>query len=273
MKTIGLFAIDCMNYELVNRAIHISCENFNFDQITLFSDQKKDPSIPTIIIPKITSTQDYSEFVIKKLHQFVNTDFALIIQWDGYLINSNIWMDDFLNYDYIGAKWPFINGKYRVGNGGFSLRSKYLLETVSILTSDIHIQENEDVYICQSIRENLEKHHNIKFAPESVADIFSFERGDYISETFGFHGLQNIWRFISIDIAEKFIDMIDDYYWDRQEFIECFIYYFLNGKQDLFLKMYKKTKSKINKKLLFAKLEELIQDKSLVNALILSGEN
>ena len=30
----------------------------------------------------------------------------LIVQDDGFIINKNLWDEEFLSYDYIGAPWP-----------------------------------------------------------------------------------------------------------------------------------------------------------------------
>lgn len=273
MKTIGLFAIDCMNYELVNRAIHISCENFNFDQITLFSDQKKDPSIPTIIIPKITSTKRYSEFVIKELHQYVNTDFALIIQWDGYIVNSPSWDKIFLEYDYIGAKWPFIKDKHIVGNGGFSLRSKYLLEAVATIAEGNIIEENEDKYISRTKRDVLEKSFGINFAPESIADIFSYERHNPAFATFGFHGFFNMWRHCSVDEMNNILDMLDKNHFSKQDYIELMTNYFLKNEMHVFKKMYKLIRSCVDLDKTFELFDYHNINRQLSNQMIYTGEN
>ena len=84
----------------------------------------------------IKNMKDYSRFMIYNLNEHVDSDFALTIQHDGFIINPNAWRDDFLDYDYIGAPWPWREQGFvtpfgehiSVGNGGFSLRSKKLLE-------------------------------------------------------------------------------------------------------------------------------------------------
>jgi hypothetical protein len=103
-------------------------------------------------IPKL-GYHEYSLFVIYALHQFINTEFAIIVQEDGWILNGEAWMDEFTNYDFIGAPihlarvtgengessvyqgfgWTqFSNNKKfkveNVFNGGFSLRSKKFLE-------------------------------------------------------------------------------------------------------------------------------------------------
>src|SRR5476651_2455270 len=47
--------------------------------------------------------RQYSLFVMYCLTHFIDTDFALIVQDDGWVVNGNNWRDEYLNYDYIGA--------------------------------------------------------------------------------------------------------------------------------------------------------------------------
>ena len=75
-------------------------------------------------IAPIRSRAAYSQFVLKELGAHIATDYALVVQWDGYVIDGDAWADEFWNYDYIGARWPHVQGEFRVGNGGFSLRSE-----------------------------------------------------------------------------------------------------------------------------------------------------
>ena len=81
-------------------------------------------------IPRVASAREYSRFVIKDLLRDIATDFVQIIQWDGYVINGPAWTNEFLDYDYIGARWWFRKHDRNVGNGGFSLRSRRLLEAL-----------------------------------------------------------------------------------------------------------------------------------------------
>ena len=70
-----------------------------------------------------------------------------------------LWDPKFLNYDYIGALWPHYK-ENQVGNGGFSLRSKKLLESSRKLIEenpDYNLPLIEDDYICREKRLDLEK--------------------------------------------------------------------------------------------------------------------
>ena len=107
-------------------------------------------------------------------------------------INTKAWTNDFLKYDYIGAPWIFFRCKddwemkTRVGNGGFSLRSKRLLKEASALTSREKRVHPEDAYVTKGIGEEL-KSKGISFAPADLAMRFSVEKALYTGQ-FGFHG-------------------------------------------------------------------------------------
>lgn len=138
----------------------------------------------------IHSKKQYSKWVIKELYKHVRTSHLLIFQWDGYVKNWKAWNNSWLEYDYIGATWGHQDGM-NVGNGGFSLRTRRLME---IVATDFKITEchPEDAKICRHYRKYLETEYGIKFAPEEVARQFSIEgygQGNrkYTTE-FGFHG-------------------------------------------------------------------------------------
>lgn len=84
----------------------------------------------------IQSINDFNYYCIYNLGNHVETSHALLIHPDGYVIRPWLWDNAWLEYDYIGAPWrddpnAFLDPwgrNQRVGNGGFSLRSKRLLD-------------------------------------------------------------------------------------------------------------------------------------------------
>ena len=147
------------------------------------------------------SLDAYQEFILKKLPLIVKTPFVLLIQWDGYVLDPTCWLPEFRQYDYIGAKWAWPKDALTVGNGGFSLRSRKLLEAVARPRFEISRIINkekvhEDEYICRVHRSALENEYGIRFAPETIADRFAYERILPDRPTFGFHGFFNMWRHI-----------------------------------------------------------------------------
>ena len=187
LSNVTIVCADCVNYNQAKLALLKSVQDIEFGGIEFFSDIHVD-GISTTIIDKINSKESYSEFIFKKLNDYIQTDFVLIIQFDGYILNSHLWNDEFLNYDYIGAKWWY--NECNVGNGGFSLRSKKLLQELSeIEYNQFH---PEDHFICRYYGPIL-KDKGFKFAPDEIADKFSFEpnagSGDFKNNSFGFHGI------------------------------------------------------------------------------------
>jgi hypothetical protein len=112
-----------------------------------------------------------------------------MVQWDGWVCDGQQWDPAYLEYDYIGAVWPQFDEPRNVGNGGFSLRSRRLIEALTM--PGLHLHHPEDIAICHSNRDVLEHEFGIRFAPPSVARRFAFEREQSQRPTLGFHGLFN----------------------------------------------------------------------------------
>ena len=134
----------------------------------------------------------YSNFCVKELNSIIKSDFCLVFQLDGFIINPDLWDDEFYSYDYIGAPWPlhfggWVSENKQVGNGGFSLRSKKLLEITAQLPGTTN---HEDTYIVFEHRKTLEQ-NNVNIAPVNVAIKFSVENpideNHNIETSFGFH--------------------------------------------------------------------------------------
>ena len=194
-----LCCIDCSNHALAVRALQLTLSGCEFPRAMFFTDRKVDPGpVETVIIDPIQSLDDYARFVMKRLLPYIDTDYVLLIQWDGYVVNARAWSDQFLLYDYIGARWPHealnIPADRAVGNGGFSLRSKTLLQALQ--DPRVIAAHPEDGAICLTHRQYLEQQYGIAFAPDATADRFSFEHIETAAPTFGFHGQINITRFV-----------------------------------------------------------------------------
>lgn len=202
-----LCCIDCAHVPLAMRAFRCSLPALPFKRAIFLSDVEISMSgVEWIKIPRIGSREEYSRFVVKSLNRHIDTSHVLLIQWDGYIVNPAAWSEEFLDYDYIGAPWGFHQDNHRVGNGGFSLRSKRLLEALA--DPDILELDPEDEAICRRYRTLLEQRHSIRFAPESLAARFSFETTYPEGIPFGFHGLFNIWTRLDGDEFDAFAGML-----------------------------------------------------------------
>jgi Flp pilus assembly protein TadD len=202
LPAVTLCCVDTANPELALRALQRSAAGIRFARVLFLTDRAhRARGIDVHTIAPIGSRQDYSAFVLKRLVDHIDTPHVLLIQWDGYVANPGAWRDEFLACDYIGAKWFWHNDAMRVGNGGFSLRSRKLL--AALQDPRITLDGPEDETICHSFRPLLEREHGIVFATEALADAFAFEAAYPIGMPFGFHGLYNFCRVVSPDeIAE-----------------------------------------------------------------------
>ena len=194
LPSVTLCAVDCLNPALALRALDICALQCNFGDVVFLSDgasQHELAGCRMIAIPRIGSVAEYSRFVLKELGRYCNTEHVLLVQWDGYIINPHSWRPEFLEYDYIGAPWGWYQDNHRVGNGGFSLRSRRLLD--ALRDEDIVDLEPEDEAIGRRYRPMLEAKYGIRFAPEEVATAFSYETIAPSGDPFGFHGLFHMW--------------------------------------------------------------------------------
>lgn len=205
-----LCAATSVAIEQTCEALERSAKAANFGKVVLFSDKRPSfvrgsPILWQEIAP-LTSRAAYSEFMIKGLLEHVEHDFVLVVQWDGFATDPSAWDDRFLDYDYVGAPWPHFADCWNVGNGGFSLRSRKLLRALRDDRYPAH--DPEDVAICREWRADLEKFHQVKFAPGSIAAAFAFERAPPVAPTFGFHGLFNFPRALAPRDLTKWVEDI-----------------------------------------------------------------
>ena len=175
-------------------------ERCSFDRVVFLTDRTFDlEGVEVVRIEKISSLEGYSHFMLKNLNDFIRTGHVLVIQYDGYVLDPRQWTDNFLDYDYIGARWPG-SGANRIGNGGFSLRSKRLLKALQ--DARCRPFAPEDAAICIEYRPMLQREYGIRFAPEFLADRFSFEGIPRAAGTFGFHGSGHLVAIAGKDDAE-----------------------------------------------------------------------
>jgi len=202
LPSVTLVSITSVKIEETIKSIDKSCYGINFGSVKLLtSEEVKSGSFEVIRIPKI-DYEGYSKFVVYDLHKYIETEFALIVQHDGFVTSPDKWDPDFLKYDYIGAPFPLPEDEFsyrdivgnivRVGNGGFSLRSKKLLSLPTKLDLEWKSYfgyHNEDGFFVCHNRHIFEKEGCI-FAPLEVAKYFSHESQIPEIENiipFGFH--------------------------------------------------------------------------------------
>ena len=185
----ALSLADTVCRDLTRLAVEDCVTKCSFADVLIASDRKIEVSGATHIPVEFSGLADADTFRWT-WGQYVRTTHMLVIEWDSWILDANHWSQFWLDYDYIGAPWPF-RTENRVGNGGFSLRSRDLLNFLIAHPNAFVNKVHEDDTLCRQYRNELEKDGFI-WAPDSVAARFSFERSIPLP-TFGFHGIFN-WK-------------------------------------------------------------------------------
>ena len=220
LSDVTLISVDTTdNLEGTLNGIYTSMSGINFGAIKLITTKeqieknsglKEEGFVLEESVREIKNYNDYNYYVIYCLHNHVETSHCLLVQPDGFVLFPDKWDDEWLKYDYIGAPWPLVKDAYidpfgnqhQVGNGGFSLRSKKLLEVPTKVevpwetnNSDFYwmppgvVNYHEDGNICVHNR-HIFVEQGCEFAPVNVAARFSQENRIPECEgitPFGFH--------------------------------------------------------------------------------------
>lgn len=196
LPQVTLCAVDARSPGLALQSLQRSMAEVTFGRVVLFTHdwapQQAVPGVEIVDIGPVRSGAEYSRFVLKGLPRHIGTSHVLITQWDGFVVQAQAWRDAFLDCDYIGAPWPDLPADRAVGNGGFSLRSRRLLQAG--LDDHIRQEHPEDLMLCHEYRAWLEQRHGVRFASLELARGFAFENAAPPGPTFGFHGPYNLPR-------------------------------------------------------------------------------
>ncbi len=211
LPRVTLCAATSVNVSATLSALRQCIDQVAFAECLLFTDAdvtEAHPDIRVIPIAPLGSAGAYSEFILLGLADHVRTSHCLVIQWDGFVLDAQRWESGFLDHDYIGAPWPQFHDGRDVGNGGFSLRSRRLLEACR--DPDFRRGHPEDLTICRVNRPLLETRHGIRFADQASAARFSYERSAPRQPTLGFHGVFNMASVLGVDRFWKIYRSLDD---------------------------------------------------------------
>ena len=199
LPQVTLVAATSVNLAATVAALRRSLDEVAFGGAMLLSHEQPH-DLPEAVdwhrIEPLQSSRAYSEFILRRLPAYVSTSHCLLVQWDGHVLNGARWRDEFLGYDYVGASWPQFQDGHDVGNGGFSLRSRALLEACQ--HPDFAVSHPEDLAIGRTNRTWLEE-LGLRFATVDVADRFSAERRGDPLQCFGYHGVWHMPRALGLD--------------------------------------------------------------------------
>lgn len=124
LPSVTLICVDCVNAEHAANVLEICKEKADFGAVKLLTNLPVKSEHRVEIIP-LTTLVMYSVFMLTKIHEYIDTPNFLIVQRDGWILNPPSFKPEWLELDYIGSIFVQFDG---VGSGGFSLRSKRIME-------------------------------------------------------------------------------------------------------------------------------------------------
>lgn len=111
-----------------------------------------------------------------------NCDHALTFETDSVLLKDTI--DDYLQYDYIGAPWKDVHPGMKhliIGNSGFCLRKPAIMKQIIAIHGNTSRYQNNDGYFAVYL-----KNYRYKIPSFEIAKTFSVETA-YDSDPCGMH--------------------------------------------------------------------------------------
>ncbi len=113
LNNITLIALTSVRIDQTVKALEYSCKGIEFGSVKIASDIKP-KYLPSYIqheyTEKSSNIDEWNYNIIYNLPKHIDTEFALLIHDNGFVVNPESWKDEFLNYDYIGAPWPLPRG-------------------------------------------------------------------------------------------------------------------------------------------------------------------
>ena len=232
-SNVTLCCIDTANHLLAMQAMKQTLSLMDFAESIFITDREEvaNPLWKLHRINRISGFEDLNRFMLKNLYFHIETEFVLIVQYDGFIWKPHRWNTEFLNYDYIGAPWPGAAEEFSVGTGGFSLRSKKLLK--ALLDDNIRMLPgvNEDLLIGKHFRSYLQVEHGIRFPSQQLAATFACESPRSDPDTFGFHGMIYLMHLYAGEYANFLIDNLQPYGFLRLQTIALMLT-FLNCQRE-----------------------------------------
>ena len=216
LPDVTLVAAHTICHDLAIMAVEDCVSRASFSAVKVFTDRPRagsaDVRIPTY------DHSDLGRFITYDVPRHVETSHALYVQWDSWVINPGAWQDSFLDYDYVGAPWWYRDG-LNVGNSGFCLRSKRLIDFLASHEDEFPIGVPEDHVLCREYQKRLPQ---FRWAPEDLAWRFSFERTARYppGEVFGFHGVFNFPHVLTDGEIEARLAGAPDYVTSKSEYME-----------------------------------------------------
>lgn len=201
LPDITLLIADGVNAHRAKNVLEKCKSVADFGAVKLLTHLPVDSKHRVEIMP-LNSLVAYSIWCLTEMYKHFDTSHCLIVQRDGWIINPQSWNNDWLQYDYIA---PLFVQHDDVGSGGFSMRSRRLMEAAADKIgywdgTEDHAQKLQ-VEKARSYEDGVISLNMLgmgfNFAPKKEAGSFAAggnpNKDYYQPHPFGFHGnRQNI---------------------------------------------------------------------------------
>ena len=194
LPSVTLMCADCVNVERAIKVLETCKAKCNFGAVKLFTSLPTD--YPHVAIGHLGSLSDYSDWCLTRMHEFIDTPHFITVQHDGWILNPDVWDPAWLNYDYMGPLFlqEHQPNDWSVGSGGFSFRSKAMMEYVAKISPkwEKGAWPHEDGEICKHHRATLQA---AGFKYPTALEAAKFAQGGnpnpnyFVQRPFGFHGM------------------------------------------------------------------------------------
>jgi hypothetical protein len=204
LPDVTLVMVETRRHEIARLVALDALRKVEFGDVVVLSDRNlRIPGARWVAIEDAPDKIGWERQFWYETPKHVRTSHMLFVEWDAGVWCPSHWRADYLAYDYVGAPWwwyPVLN----VGNGGFSLRSRELIQHVARNAYWMPVREPGDNVLCRLYRPRLEL-CGFKWAPFDLAMLFSLERTRPAenSRHFGFHGVFNWQHCLDPDELER----------------------------------------------------------------------
>jgi hypothetical protein len=188
LAQVTLCAVDCETPALAALALLQAQRGIEFGRVVLFTRGW----LPTVVLPRLEVVDiapldgpaAVADFVVRRLHAYVNSSHVLLTRWDAGVLDAAAWNDEFLVPDYLAAPaaGPFVPG--------LSLRSRRWLRAGA--DPRLHEPLLDDTRLLGVHRAFLEAVHGVHIAPEPLSRRFAAVGLPAAPGCFGFVGAEHL---------------------------------------------------------------------------------
>lgn len=109
LPNVTLLAVTSVKVPETIRAMRYSMRGIDFGDCVLVT-HKRPLFLPRKIryekTQKLDNIDCFNYQMLYEMGKYVRTDFVMLVHYDGFVVHPEMWRDEFLDYDYIGAPWP-----------------------------------------------------------------------------------------------------------------------------------------------------------------------